>query len=670
MKLNSMFVPCSHVIAGAVLFLLLAGATDASPPKGAAENLLTNPTFEGDPGAQGLPPGWSAERDEGIRFEARSGTADEPGRYLHVDMPSGKHLWLKSDPVPARPGGRYTLRFRVRAEGDGEPVVYLSHHSYTHKRRGAAHNGDQRKGDTDGQWVEHTITYEVEPTERANRRSHSWNWGTHMMVAIYSPTRHEGAFDIGDVSLTVEGGSEPLRGQHFAKPGDNDEVVDIGSRLELFVDDFLVDDLAGAAERRLHHVTPRNVVMELNKPWDGNIVSYLTAIQDDDRVLLYYSARPGGSKQKGSNQMAAVLESEDGVHFTRPNMGKVEFNGSTDNNLLKRGPGNLGHNFTPFIDTNPDAPADERFKAVARPGFSTYASPDGIEWRALTDGSAIGGPTDSQNVAFWDPNIEKYVAYLRAKLRDRLSQGGNVRDIRRSTSEDFINWTEPELIEYTDDRFTEMYTNGIRPYFRAPHIYIGTPARLVPYRKKLESHPHASVSDAMLMTSRDGKVFDRWEEGFIRPGTDPKVWTDRNNYPAWGMVQSAPDEISLYWTEHYRYPTMRIRRGTIRTDGFVSVRADGDDLGEMLTRPFTFTGNKLVVNYATSAVGMIRFELCDVHGNAIDGFELHNNMVFGNEIEHPVHWHNDRDLGELAGTPVRLRVQMHDADLYSIRFVE
>ena len=76
-----------------------------------------------------------------------------------------------------------------------------------------------------------------------------------------------------------------------------------------------------------------------------------------------------------------------------------------------------------------------------------------------------------------------------------------------------------------------MYTNVIRPYFRAPEIYIGTPARFVPRRKKIPEHPYPSVSDAVLMTSRDMELFYRWEEGFIRPGPDPEMWTDRNNYP-------------------------------------------------------------------------------------------------------------------------------------------
>jgi hypothetical protein len=134
-----------------------------------------------------------------------------------------------------------------------------------------------------------------------------------------------------------------------------------------------------------------------------------------------------------------------------------------------------------------------------------------------------------------------------------------------------------------------MYTNGIIPYERAPHIYIGIPARYVLGRKKVPEHPYPGVSDAVLMSSRDGKLFDRWEEGFVRPGPEPEVWTERNNYPALGIIQTSPTELSIYWTEHFRHPGIRLRRGTLRLDGFVSVHAGGTE-GELLTRPFVIRG--------------------------------------------------------------------------------
>ena len=478
--------------------------------------------------------------------------------------------------------------------------------------------------------------------------------------------------------------------ERVAVPPDGKPLVEIGDRRELFIDDFMVDALSGGAERRLHHPVPREVIMyfgEKGKPWEEHI-AYATVVRDGDRILMYYSARFESFFKKGerseepdSRQYACVLESSDGIHFTRPNLGIHDISwlfppgtDTTNNNVILVGNA-TAHNFTPFLDTRLDVAPEQRFKAIGRPpgGMSdhplaVYASPDGFHWEVMKGTGFANGPTDSQNGGFWDPLRQHYVAYMRGRLDAEKGKKQGPRDIRTCVSKDLLHWTDPEYVEYTDDRGEEMYTNGIRPYERAPHIYIGLPARFVSGRWKDRKHEPPSVSDAVLMSSRDGKLFDRWEEGFVRPGPEPEVWTDRNNYPGLGIIQTSPTELSIYWTEHYGHPGNRLRRGTLRLDGFVSVHAGATE-GELLTRPFVFKGERLTVNYATSAIGSLRFELCDVDGGVIKGFAMdESETLFGNEIEHSVTWRRGGDVSPLAGKPVRLRVRLFDADLYSFRF--
>lgn len=495
------------------------------------------------------------------------------------------------------------------------------------------------------------------------------------------------------VSLSLALTVSILSHLHAGETKNGDDPMDIGSRRELFVDDVMIDELSGGAERRLHHPVHREIVARFGdqgEPWEGNI-AYLTAIRDGDRVLLYYSARAESKFKNGVprekpilKQFACVLESSDGVNFHRPKLGRYDISmffakddDTKDNNVVWAS-GPATHNFTPFLDEKPGVPPEERFKAIGRgPGGAVkrrltggplfvYASPDGLHWDVLIKKGFGSNPTDSQNGAFWDPTRGFYACYLRAKPPERE----NIRDIRRCVSKDLVEWSEPELLQYEDDRREHMYTNGIQPYFRAPHILVGTPARFVPKRKKVKEHPSPGVSDAVLMSSRDGIHFERWEEAFIRPGTDPKVWTDRNNYPAPGVIQTSPTEMSFYWTEHYKHETPRIRRGTLRLDGFVSIHAGGE-AGELLSCPFVFNGDQLEVNVATSAVGSIRFELRDAEGKPIPGFTMKDSEeLFGNEIEHVVTWKGKSDVSALAGKPVRLRVKLRDADLYSLRFAE
>jgi len=150
-----------------------------------------------------------------------------------------------------------------------------------------------------------------------------------------------------------------------------------------------------------------------------------------------------------------------------------EVAGSRDNNVILMPDSGGTHNFCPFLDTRPGVPAAERYKAVggsAPGGLFAFVSADGIRWKKLRDKQVITqGAFDSQNVAFWDAARGEYRAYAR--------QFRNGRDIVTCTSKDFLTWTEPVFLNYTPDRTSELYTNQVQPYHRAPHLLVGFPTR-------------------------------------------------------------------------------------------------------------------------------------------------------------------------------------------------
>ena len=134
-------------------------------------------------------------------------------------------------------------------------------------------------------------------------------------------------------------------------------------------------------------------------------------------------------------------------------------------------------------------------------------------------------------------------------------------------------------------------------------------------------------------------------------------------------LEGAPDELSIYVSEAGRQPEgNRLRRFTLRIDGFVSVKAPMSGC-ELITRPIVFDGNNLCINFSTSAAGNIRVEIQDADGKPVDGFRLADcPEIFGDELERVVNWKNGSDLSKLAGMSIRLRFVMKDSDLYSIRF--
>ena len=113
----------------------------------------------------------------------------------------------------------------------------------------------------------------------------------------------------------------------------------------------------------------------------------------------------------------------------------------------------------------------------------------------------------------------------------------------------------------------------------------------------------------------------------------------------------------------------------LRTDGFVSLNA-GYRRGKVVTKPLTFKGSNLVLNFATSAAGSIHIEIQDEAGRPLPGFALEESpLVWGDDIEYTVRWqrshagaNSDEPLKRIAGKPVRLRLVMKDADLFSLRF--
>ena len=180
--------------------------------------------------------------------------------------------------------------------------------------------------------------------------------------------------------------------------------------------------------------------------------------------------------------------------------------------------------------------------------------------------------------------------------------------------------------------------------------------------------PCSSLTPLPLSSRRPSVSFGGFGfmEGFLRPGLDAGNWTDRNMYIGVGVVPTGPGEMSVYYAEHFKLPTVRIRRGTLRTDGFVSAAA-GYSGGELVTRPLTFTGGEMLLNYSTSAVGSIRVELQGVDGRPLDGFRMSDSPeLYGDEIERAFPWGNGANLASLAGRRVRLRLAMKDADLFFV----
>lgn len=495
--------------------------------------------------------------------------------------------------------------------------------------------------------------------------------------------------------------------------------IEIGTRRELMLDDYLLGSFAGAAALHLHRPVRREVVYPevsdavVREKGSGLRAghAYMTVFQDGGVYRMYYGVSRYHFEPEKSARLIHYAESRDGIHWQAPSLGLFEFDGTSDNNVVWMEDGNrcIGdHGFAPFRDANPDCAPEHRYKAVAAPGRLGHArlggkglvalgSPDGLHWSMLSPAYVITeGAFDSQNLAFWDGVRGEYRAYWRDFFAG--SCGKRVRGIRTATSSDFLNWGDSQWLYYPGAETEELYTNQVTPYYRAPHIFVGFPTRYVerawsaaieglpePERRRsiIERTGHerigTAVTDTLFMSSRDGLEFRLWGEAFIPPGlrgTDNWIYGD--NYTNWGIVTTpsdvagSPDELSFYVSEGSRrdHYSKVYRRYTLRIDGFVSVRAPRRG-GEVVTRPLIYSGGALEINFAASAAGSVRVELQDRHGVPLPGFTLEDCVeVLGDDLDRQVRWRDGSDLTRLAGTPVRMRFRLVDADLFAFRFFQ
>lgn len=480
--------------------------------------------------------------------------------------------------------------------------------------------------------------------------------------------------------------------------GSDHKPVPIGTDRELLIDDYLIASSDQIEQRYYEPVRQRETIL-MDRPWEGHVSGFATILYDDLlKIYRFYYKSSQTPLKKGEAVRICVMESRDGIHWKRPNLGLVEFQGSKDNNILFL----KGHDFTPFLDKNPNATKEGRYKAASSPGAKgiwIWQSPDGIHWSKISkDFVFTKGNFDSQNVIFWSEMEKKYILYYRIFLN-------HIRTSGRAVSDDAIHWKNEGPILWPKGRGpnfrVQHYTNQIQPYYRAPQIYLGFPSRYIDNgltestrflpdwekrkarieyyaREKIEggtSRFGTAVTDCFFISGRNGRYFEE-RNIFVRPGLRTSDnWAYIDNYITYGFLEldslekDSPRELSFYASESSRTDKSSIfRRYTLRIDGFGSLSAKKQE-GSFITKPLLFEGKELSLNYRTTAAGLIFVEVCDLDGKPLPGFSRKEcDPIYGDSLDRRVSWKKNRSLATFLGKPVVLKFYMSEADLFSLKF--
>ena len=442
-----------------------------------------------------------------------------------------------------------------------------------------------------------------------------------------------------------------------------------------------------------------DVVVAMDRPWERMMICHVTVRRDQGKYRMWYGARSGPPPDE---QFLCYAESEDGFQWEKPELGLYEFEGTKKNNICLVGPHAMRGSV--FIDENPDA--EERYKKLGhsprwynetgkeisnKEGLARWkelgeqgynrdevrqkvrlvgthramTSPDGIHWTVLKE-PIFEGFCDTQTVAYFDVEKEKYIGYFRTTIDGRRAVG-------MSETEDFSAWPVPKPIfapDALDGPSDSFYSNSYSRYPGAD-LHIMFPAVF---------HQVDCSVDMQLAVSNDGVNWSRpsrepivrclGENGsgdeMVRGGAGLVVLTDgrfalpyvgnmgRHHETYYREIKPGSQFRLAIWPEH--------RLGGIRAD----------NRGAFTLESRMISGGELVLNCQADRGGWIRAALYEniphppEPGEPLPGYSFEDcEPVSGNQVRQPMKWKGSSDLSSLSGKKINIRFQMNRATLYA-----
>ncbi|MDC0937045.1 hypothetical protein OAS39_12225 [Pirellulales bacterium] len=479
--------------------------------------------------------------------------------------------------------------------------------------------------------------------------------------------------------------------------------LQIGHATQLFVDDYIIHSRSGL-ERKVQSATKMDrPVLSPEHPWefsyhpedDGvgkRIYVYGTVFYDplQKQYRMWYMSRLAQRHQfkipelelPGENihgDLTLYAVSDDGIHWTKPELGLCHFNGSTKNNIMFD-----FHGASVFLDQQEPDP-DKRYKAI---GFirrfheiRVCYSPDGIHWSEPVHASDRNN--EGSLNACYVPSLDCYVAGSIERSTDPLYSFKNFRgDVRgqrvcpalATGSKDLSDWVSRTVIypHVTDPPNTQFY--GMTPFCYGDNGLVFGFLHVFDYTGPGPANDDGPI-EAHLIYSRDGRTWNRMEDRQPAIPLGPEGSMDD------GMIMmtangtfSHNDEIITYYTASntghgalIKDRDFKIARASWPLDRLVAMTA-GQEEGVLETKLLTVPEGKLIVN-ADAKGGYVTAEVLDAQGQVQPGFSSDKCLAMVEDsLRYNLRWAG-KDLAQ-ATQPMQLRFKLSNAELFSFRFVE
>ncbi len=391
-------------------------------------------------------------------------------------------------------------------------------------------------------------------------------------------------------------------------------------------------------ELRVEPAGKSGPILEADRPWEqGADPGWVQVMEDEGRYRMWY-----GIGTEGEPDAICYAESEDGLAWTKPELGLFEVGGSSANNVVWQGRGAV--HFSVFKD--PTAPPEARYRCWTFKGWfegepdqeldgeegmrrlkaqnasepsedalpvklrgTMYGmnSPDGLRWTAIKE-PILEGWHDTHDICTYDEGREKYVGYFRGFYAGR-------RAIAYAETDDFEHWPAPEVIHHQliqDPPGDSLYSNCYTRYPDVPGVHLMFPAVY---------HQDDDSVDGQLAVSMDGRNWTRHTHRAIVERGLPEERDAARVYPEPALLRFRSDgkfRLPLRCSPrfHDQGPGSELAAGggyvgwaEWEEDRLAGIHAASEG-AFMVTRPLEL-GERMLANFRTSHDGWVRFELTD-----------------------------------------------------------
>lgn len=412
---------------------------------------------------------------------------------------------------------------------------------------------------------------------------------------------------------------------------------------------------------------------------------YGSVIHIDGKFRMWYNAIP----KYPHPRFLAYAESDDGVHWVKPNLGLVEFNGSRDNNLCLLEPRD-----SPFAHTDdyicvmhdPEDPNPEkRFKMVyivfvdpkilrcppdslwkGGPTMFTACSPDGLRWRLVGDKPPIeetlevGGLYKFGGVYY---AIGQQV-YPWVTLPNGKNTGRAIVSFR---SKDFVHWSQAKALAFVRPISAGEEAHLGAGIWNRGNVLIGLYGMWhgIPLRDPLQGKE--ITMDLGFIINNDGIYFREPIPDFPMIARGCESEWDAGSLMQGHAFANIGDKTYIWYGAPWYDPKLRdqgymhgqVGLATLRRDGFgyLSPRYEN---GHLLTCPLSLCGGKakLYVNVeGLSERSLLKIELLDEEGKPLNGYSGDASVPITKPgLREQVRWRGRDVISGLKDEPFMIKV--------------